>query len=111
MRDGRPGRDRLLAIPGTASRPVDRATPATDPAPAIADLLQGVGLLLGLVVAAASVAAVIVRFRRSVGAEHQQIKWFASAAAVEFAAIFVMSAPGSCSRRRSTPSLRSSSRR
>ena len=43
--------------------------------------------------AAAGVAALIIRFRRSVGAEHQQIKWFASAAVVEFAAIFVMSAP------------------
>ena len=43
--------------------------------------------------AVASVAAIVIRFRRSVGAEHQQIKWFASAAVVEFAAIFVMSAP------------------
>ena len=41
----------------------------------------------------ASVAAIVIRFRRSVGAEHQQIKWFASAAVVEFAVIFVMSAP------------------
>ena len=73
--------------------PFNVATPASDPAPAIAGLLQGVGLLLCLVVATASAAAVIVRFRRSAGAEHQQIKWFASAAAVEFAVIFVMSAP------------------
>ena len=65
-------------------------TPASDTAPAIAGLLLGVGLILGLVVAAASVAAVIIRFRRSVGAEHQQIKWFASAAVVEIAAIFVV---------------------
>ena len=68
-------------------------TPASDPAPAIAGLLLGIGLILCLVVATASAAAIIVRFRRSVGAEHQQIKWFASAAAVEFAAIFVMSGP------------------
>jgi len=73
--------------------PFDMATPASDPAPAIAGLLQGVGLILCLVVAVASAAAVIVRFRRSAGAEHLQIKWFASAAAVEFAAIFIMSAP------------------
>ena len=73
--------------------PFNAATPASDPAPAIAGLLQGVGLLLCLVVATAGAAAVIVRFRRSAGAEHQQIKWFASAAAVEFAVIFVMSAP------------------
>ena len=73
--------------------PFNVATPASDPAPAIAGLLQGVGLILCLVVAVASAAAVIVRFRRSAGAEHLQIKWFASAAAVEFAAIFIMSAP------------------
>jgi len=73
--------------------PFNVATPASDPAPAVAVLLQEVGLILCLVVAVASAAAVIVRFRRSAGAEHLQIKWFASAAAVEFAAIFIMSAP------------------
>ena len=67
--------------------------PAGDPGPATADLLQGIGLLVALVVAVAGVAALIIRFRRSVGAEHQQIKWFGSAVVVEFAAIFVMSAP------------------
>ena len=71
----------------------DAQIPAGDPAPATADLLQGIGLIVALVVAVAGVAAIIIRFRRSVGAEHQQIKWFASAAVVEFAAIFVMSAP------------------
>ena len=69
------------------------STSASDTAPATAGLLLGVGLLLSLVVAVASGAAVIIRFRRSVGAEHQQIKWFASAAFVEFTAIFVTSAP------------------
>jgi hypothetical protein len=73
--------------------PFDVATPASDPAPAVAKVLQWLGLILCLVVAAAGVAALIVRFRRSAGAEHQQIKWFASAAVVEFAVIFVMSAP------------------
>ncbi len=71
----------------------DAQIPAGDPAPATADLLQGIGLIVALVVAVAGVAAIVIRFRRSVGAEHQQIKWFASAAVVEFAAIFVMSAP------------------
>ena len=60
-----------------------------DPAPAIAGLLLGVGLILTLAVAVAGAAAVVIRFRRSVGTEHQQIKWFASAAVVEVAAIFV----------------------
>ena len=63
--------------------------PASDSAPAIAGLLLGVGLILGVVVATAGVVAVIVRFRRSVGAEHQQIKWFVGAATIEIAAIFV----------------------
>jgi hypothetical protein len=43
--------------------------------------------MLCLIVATGHAAALIIRFRRSVGAEHQQIKWFASAATVEFAVI------------------------
>jgi hypothetical protein len=85
--------DRLWRYRGPLLIPFNVATPASDPAPAIAGVLQGVGLILCLVVATAGAAAVIVRFRRSAGAEHQQIKWFASAAAIEFAMIFVMSAP------------------
>jgi len=46
-------------------------------------------LVLALVVAAAGAGALVIRFRRSVETEHQQIKWFASAAVVEVAAIFV----------------------
>ena len=69
----------------------DVATPVSDPAPAIAGLLLGVGLILSLVVATAGAAALIIRFRRSVGTEHQQIKWFATAAVVEFATFFVTS--------------------
>ena len=67
----------------------DVSTPASDPAPAIAGLLLGIGLVLALVVAAAGAGALVIRFRRSVETEHQQIKWFASAAIVEVAAIFV----------------------
>ena len=78
-----PYRGPLLVLSGIS-------TPASDTAPATAGLLQGIGLILCLVVAAASVASVVIRFRRSVGAEHQQIKSFASAAAVELAAIFVV---------------------
>jgi hypothetical protein len=46
-------------------------------------------LILTLAVAVAGAGALVIRFRRSVGTEHQQIKWFASAAVVEVAAIFV----------------------
>jgi hypothetical protein len=56
-----------------------------------AALLQVVGLLLSLGVAVAGAGALVIRFRRSAGMERQQIKWFASAAAVEVAALFVLS--------------------
>ena len=63
---------------------------ASDPALARADLLQGVGLALSAVVAAAGAAALIIRFRRSLGTEHRQIKLFASAAIVEMAVLIPM---------------------
>lgn len=71
----------------------DVSASTSDPAPATAGVLLGVGLVLCLVVAVASAVAVTVRFRHSTGAEHQQIKWFASAAFVELAAIFITSSP------------------
>jgi hypothetical protein len=66
---------------------VSPSTPALD----TASLLQVVGLLLSLVVAVAGAGALVIRFRRSAGMERQQIKWFASAAVVEVAMLFVMS--------------------
>lgn len=66
---------------------VSPSTPALD----AASLLQVVGLLLSLVVAVAGAGALVIRFRRSSGMEHLQIKWFASAAVVEVAVLFVMS--------------------
>jgi hypothetical protein len=57
-------------------------------------LLQGAGLALSVVVAVAGAAALVTRFRRSAGLEHQQIKWFASAAVVEVCMLFVLSGPG-----------------
>src|SRR4029079_16067190 len=63
--------------------PFAMATRARDPAPAIAGLLQGVGLILCLVVAAAGAAALIVRFRRSGGVEAQTITESADPAARE----------------------------
>ena len=84
-----PGAIAFWPYRGSLLLATDVSTPASDTAPAIAGLLLGVGLILGLVVATAGAAALVVRFRRSVGTEHQQIKWFASAAVAEVAAIFV----------------------
>ena len=63
---------------------------AGDPALDRAYLLQGVGLLLSAVVAVAGAAALVIRFRRSLGTEHQQIKVFAAAAIVEMAILIPM---------------------
>jgi hypothetical protein len=49
-----------------------------------------VGLSLSVVVAAAGAAALIIRFRRSLGTEHQQIKLFATAAIAEMAVLIPM---------------------
>lgn len=52
--------------------------------------IQFVGLLLIPVVALASVASIILRFRHSTGLERQQLRWFATAAVPEitFLAVF-----------------------
>ena len=65
--------------------------PLLDPALDAAYLLQAVGSALSLIVAVAGAAALVIRFRRSVGTEHQQIKWFATAAIVELAVFLPMS--------------------
>jgi hypothetical protein len=44
-----------------------------------ANALQLIGMIVLLLVAAASVASIIVRWRRSDGLERQQLKWFAGA--------------------------------
>jgi hypothetical protein len=61
------------------------------PALNTASLLQVVGLLLSLLVALAGAGALVIRFRRSVGMERQQLKWFVSAAVVAVPLFFVMS--------------------
>jgi len=65
--------------------------PLLDPALDTANLLQGAGSALSLIVALAGAGALVIRFRRSVGTEHQQIKWFATAAIVEMAVFLPMS--------------------
>jgi hypothetical protein len=63
-----------------------------DPLVAIALTLSTIGSLLILPVGLAAIAGVIVRFRRSAAAERQQIKWFATAGAVEVLMLLTMSA-------------------
>jgi hypothetical protein len=65
--------------------------PLLDPALDTANLLQGVGSALSLIVAVAGAGALVTRFRRSVGTERQQIKWFATAAIAEMAVSLPMS--------------------
>ena len=65
--------------------------PLVDPALDAAYLLQGVGSALSLIVAVAGAGALVIRFRRSVGTEHQQIKWFATAAIAEMAVFLPLS--------------------
>ncbi len=67
------------------------AMPTNDTAPATAQLLQTIGFLISLFVAAAGAVALVTRFRRSIGTERQQIKWFATAAVVEVTVLLVMS--------------------
>jgi hypothetical protein len=54
-----------------------------DAAVKIAGTLQLVGLVLSVIAALASVAGLIVRFRRSRGIEREQLKWFTFAGAIE----------------------------
>ena len=68
--------------------------PLLDPALDTANLLQGAGSALSLIVALAGAGALVIRFRRSVGTEHQQIKWFATAAIVEMAVFLPMGVGG-----------------
>ncbi len=50
---------------------------------------QTAGLLMLPVLALASVASIVLRFRRSTGQERQQLKWFTGAAAVEVSVIVI----------------------
>lgn len=60
---------------------------AGDPLLDLGEQLQTIGILLIPVVAAASIASMVVHFRRSHGTERQQLKWFTYAAIPEIAFI------------------------
>ena len=66
------------------------AMPTNDTAPATAQLLGTFGFFISLFVAAAGAVALVTRFRRSIGTERQQIKWFATAAVIEVTLLNVM---------------------
>jgi hypothetical protein len=80
-----------VAIVGWPSRGADLLAngppQATDPILSAILSLQLVGLILLAVAALLSVAGLVVRFRRSVGVERAQLKWFVAAGAVEVAAL------------------------
>ncbi len=63
--------------------------PADDAALTLSANLQAVGLLLAAACAIASVAALLVRFRRSSGVERRQLTWFTFAGAIEIGLITV----------------------
>jgi hypothetical protein len=84
----------LVIVPtAVAAWPIRSAALATAPlvaqdsASATAGALQGVGLLVAAVAAAASVLALRVRFRRSRGAERRPLPWITWAGAEEITAI------------------------
>jgi hypothetical protein len=55
----------------------------------VAEVFLGLGFPLFALAALLSMASLVVRFRRSVGVERQQLKWMAAAAALVVAAWFV----------------------
>jgi hypothetical protein len=78
-----------VALVAWSSRGVDLLTDgppqSSDPAVSAILSLQLVGLVLLAVAAALSVTGLVVRFRRSVGVERAQLKWFVAAGTVEVA--------------------------
>ena len=69
-------------VGGNQSLPVD-------PLIVAANAIQGVGQVVLLVAMIGSVAGLAVRFRRSIGVERQQLKWFTYAAIVDVLVIVV----------------------
>jgi hypothetical protein len=60
-----------------------------DPVIVAANAMQGVGQVVLLVAMIGSVAGLAVRFRRSIGVERQQLKWFTYAAIVDVLVLVV----------------------
>lgn len=58
-----------------------------DPTIQIAITLQDMGLILAAIAALASIVGLVLRFRRSSGAERRQLKWFTFAGAIEISFI------------------------
>jgi len=86
----------LVVVPtALAAWPIRSAALATAPfgpgdaASSVASALQGVGLLVAAIAAAASVAGLVVRFRRSHGVERRQLQWFTWAGAAEITVLAV----------------------
>jgi hypothetical protein len=67
------------------------ATPPPDPVVDAAYTLSGVGQVLLMVAMVGSVVGLAIRFRRSIGVERQQLKWFTYAAILDFLLIVVWS--------------------
>ena len=89
--------DLPIAVMGWPDRGADLLGPgpsmgdAADPTIALFLLLTNVGLILMLLSSAASIAGLVVRFRRSTGVVRAQLKWFAAAGLVEITMVVVTS--------------------
>lgn len=92
----------LLLIPAAAlwpyrGLPLERLNalnlqPPTDPAVDAAFAIQAVGQLALLLAMIGSVAGLAIRFRRSIGVERQQLKWFTYAAILDVLLLVVWTA-------------------
>jgi hypothetical protein len=78
-----------VAIAGWSSRGVallaEGQITSTDPVLSTLLTLEDIGLVLLMVASVASIAGLVVRFRRSRGVERLQLKWFVAAGIVEIA--------------------------
>jgi hypothetical protein len=80
------------SYPPSAQNPVQITGPAGDAIAVLGSLGSAPGI--GVLIAAAAIS-IVVRYRRSVGVEREQIKWFAYVAAIVIAALVVAGLSGS----------------
>jgi hypothetical protein len=71
------------------SAPVGNPLGASGAVAEVMEVLEGVGLGLAALTAFLALGSLVLRFRRSRGVERLQLKWFASAVALTFAALTV----------------------